>query len=58
MYDTIVNPPHWNEDMRTDALEPAKLDKPDLEVRGVSLETVGHSGTVVACPCRPCLTPV
>jgi MPBQ/MSBQ methyltransferase len=32
VYDTIVNPPHWNEDMRTDALEPAKLDKADLEV--------------------------
>jgi MPBQ/MSBQ methyltransferase len=39
VYDTIVNPPHWNEDMRTDALEPAKLDKADLEVRGVLLET-------------------
>lgn len=32
VYDTIVNPGHWTEDMRTDALEPAKLDNPNLKV--------------------------
>ena len=32
MYDSIVNPGHWTEDMREDALEPAKLDSPDLKV--------------------------
>jgi hypothetical protein len=25
---------HWTEDMRTDALVPAKLDNPNLKVRG------------------------
>ncbi len=28
-----VNPGHWTVDMRTEALEPAKLDNPKLEVR-------------------------
>ncbi|KAF6255464.1 plant-type MPBQ/MSBQ methyltransferase [Scenedesmus sp. NREL 46B-D3] len=32
VYDHIVNPGHWTEDMRTDALVPAKLDSPDLKV--------------------------
>uniref|UniRef100_A0A7S3VVX1 MPBQ/MBSQ family SAM-binding methyltransferase profile domain-containing protein n=1 Tax=Dunaliella tertiolecta TaxID=3047 RepID=A0A7S3VVX1_DUNTE len=32
VYDSIVNPGHWTEDMREDALEPAKLDSPDLKV--------------------------
>lgn len=32
VYDHIVNPGHWTEDMRTDALVPAKLDNPDLKV--------------------------
>ena len=27
-----VNPGHWTVDMRTDALEPAKLDSPTLKV--------------------------
>jgi hypothetical protein len=32
VYDTIVNPGHWTEDMREDALEPAKLDDANLKV--------------------------
>lgn len=32
VYDSIVNPGHWTEDMREEALEPAKLDSPDLKV--------------------------
>jgi MPBQ/MSBQ methyltransferase len=32
VYDHILNPGHWTEDMRTDALVPAKLDNPDLKV--------------------------
>ena len=32
VYDHIVNPGHWTEDMRTDALEPAKLTDPNLKV--------------------------
>jgi len=32
VYDHIVNPGHWTEDMRTDALEPAKLNDPNLKV--------------------------
>jgi len=35
VYDHIVNPGHWTEDMREDALEPAKLDSPDLKVYDV-----------------------
>ncbi|KAG6537876.1 2-methyl-6-phytyl-1,4-hydroquinone methyltransferase 2, chloroplastic-like [Zingiber officinale] len=31
-YDQILNPPHWNEDMRDDALEPADLHHPELKV--------------------------
>ncbi|XP_074586796.1 2-methyl-6-phytyl-1,4-hydroquinone methyltransferase 2, chloroplastic-like [Curcuma longa] len=31
-YDQILNPPHWNEDMRDDALEPADLHDPELKV--------------------------
>lgn len=33
VYDKIVNPGHWTEDMRDEALKPAKLDSPDLKVR-------------------------
>lgn len=33
VYDHIVNPGHWTEDMRDDALSVAKLDSPDLKVR-------------------------
>ncbi|WIA13501.1 hypothetical protein OEZ86_006771 [Tetradesmus obliquus] len=32
VYDHVVNPGHWTEDMREDALVPAKLDSPDLKV--------------------------
>ncbi|EIE26395.1 S-adenosyl-L-methionine-dependent methyltransferase [Coccomyxa subellipsoidea C-169] len=32
VYDYIVNPGHWTVDMRTEALEPAKLDNPKLKV--------------------------
>ncbi|KAI8474823.1 MAG: plant-type MPBQ/MSBQ methyltransferase [Monoraphidium minutum] len=32
VYDSIVNPGHWTEEMREDALEPAQLDSPDLKV--------------------------
>lgn len=32
VYDHIVNPGHWTVDMRTDALEPARLDNPNLKV--------------------------
>lgn len=32
VYDKIVNPGHWTEDMRTDALVPAQLDDANLKV--------------------------
>ncbi|KAI5056515.1 hypothetical protein GOP47_0028333 [Adiantum capillus-veneris] len=32
IYDHIINPGHWTEDMREDALEPADLDDPNLTV--------------------------
>ena len=32
VYDTIVNPGHWTEDMRTDALSVAELQDPNLKV--------------------------
>ena len=32
-YDKVVNPGHWTEDMREDALSVAKLDSPSLKVR-------------------------
>eukprot|EP00879_Flechtneria_rotunda_P004690 GHRR01004954.1.p1 GENE.GHRR01004954.1~~GHRR01004954.1.p1 ORF type:complete len:313 (+),score=64.06 GHRR01004954.1:258-1196(+) len=32
VYDSIVNPGHWTEDMREDALVPANLDDPNLKV--------------------------
>jgi len=32
VYDHVVNPGHWTEDMREDALSVAKLDSPDLKV--------------------------
>ena len=40
VYDTIVNPGHWTEDMRTDALSVAQLDDPNLKV---GAEPVGPS---------------
>ena len=33
VYDTVVNPAHWTEDMRTDALSVAELNNPNLKVR-------------------------
>ena len=36
VYDHIVNPGHWTVDMRTDALEPAKLDSSDLKVESTA----------------------
>lgn len=33
VYDHIVNPGHWTEDMREDSLSVAKLDSPDLKAR-------------------------
>ena len=41
VYDHIVNPGHWTVDMRTDALEPAQLDSPDLKVRTLGVEREG-----------------
>lgn len=32
VYDTVVNPGHWTEDMRTDALSVAELQDPNLTV--------------------------
>jgi len=32
VYDYIVNPGHWTTDMRTEALQPAQLDNPNLTV--------------------------
>lgn len=53
VYDHIVNPPHWNEEMRTDALEPAKLDSPDLKARRIiSFHSVCY---MILCPaCATC----
>lgn len=51
VYDHIVNPGHWTEDMRADALSVAKLDSPDLKVSGISilgsnyLQEGTHAGT-------------
>ncbi len=48
VYDHIVNPGHWTVDMRTDALEPAKLDSPNLKVvpavgnRRIMCTVLGH----------------
>jgi MPBQ/MSBQ methyltransferase len=32
VYDKVVNPGHWTEEMRKDALAPALLNSPDLDV--------------------------
>jgi MPBQ/MSBQ methyltransferase len=34
VYDHVVNPGHWTEDMREAALEPAMLNDPNLKVGG------------------------
>jgi MPBQ/MSBQ methyltransferase len=50
VYDHIVNPGHWTVDMRTEALEPALLDSPDLKVAdiggGTGFCTLGVVATV------------
>lgn len=52
VYDHIVNPGHWTEEMREDALEPAKLDSPTLKVcdvgGGTGFTTLGVVKTVDA----------
>lgn len=35
VYDSIVNPGHWTEEMREDALSVAQLNSPDLKVRAM-----------------------
>lgn len=47
VYDTVVNPGHWTEDMRTDALSVAELQNPDLKASRAILS----SG-----PCCPVLS--
>lgn len=45
MYDKVVNPGHWTEEMRTEALQPAKLDREDMIVYdvggGTGFSTIG-----------------
>eukprot|EP00245_Coleochaete_scutata_P006148 TRINITY_DN20329_c0_g1_i1.p1 TRINITY_DN20329_c0_g1~~TRINITY_DN20329_c0_g1_i1.p1 ORF type:complete len:397 (+),score=57.65 TRINITY_DN20329_c0_g1_i1:60-1193(+) len=52
VYDTVINPGHWTEDMRDDALEPAGLDNPNLRVvdvgGGTGFTTLGIVKTVDA----------
>jgi MPBQ/MSBQ methyltransferase len=52
VYDHIINPGHWTEDMREDALEPADLDSKDLVVvdvgGGTGFATLGIVQTVDA----------
>ncbi|XP_010512759.1 PREDICTED: 2-methyl-6-phytyl-1,4-hydroquinone methyltransferase, chloroplastic-like isoform X1 [Camelina sativa] len=51
-YDQIFNPPHYNEDMRDEALEPADLSHPDMRVvdvgGGTGFTTLGIVKTVKA----------
>lgn len=42
VYDHIVNPGHWTKDMREDALVPAKLDDPNLQVRSLLCTQHAH----------------
>ena len=46
VYDHVVNPGHWTEDMRADALSVAKLDSPDLKVRHTATESVSQGESV------------
>ncbi|GLC41707.1 hypothetical protein PLESTB_000685800 [Pleodorina starrii] len=50
VYDHIVNPGHWTEDMREEALVPAKLDDPNLKVvdvgGGTGFTTLGIVKTI------------
>lgn len=52
MYDHVINPGHWTEDMRDDALEPADLDNRKLAVvdvgGGTGFTTLGIVKTVDA----------
>ncbi|CAF2176701.1 hypothetical protein BRARA_G01997 [Brassica rapa] len=52
VYDHIINPGHWTEDMRDDALEPADLSHPDMRVvdvgGGTGFTTLGIVKTVKA----------
>eukprot|EP00271_Cylindrocystis_brebissonii_P015031 TRINITY_DN3693_c0_g1_i1.p1 TRINITY_DN3693_c0_g1~~TRINITY_DN3693_c0_g1_i1.p1 ORF type:complete len:362 (-),score=46.70 TRINITY_DN3693_c0_g1_i1:1334-2419(-) len=52
VYDHIINPGHWTEDMREDALEPADLNDPNLRVvdvgGGTGFTTLGIVKTVNA----------
>lgn len=52
VYDHIINPGHWTEDMRDDALEPADLSHPDMRVvdvgGGTGFTTLGIVKTVNA----------
>ena len=52
VYDHIINPGHWTEDMREDALEPADLNDPNLTVvdvgGGTGFTTLGIVRTVDA----------
>jgi hypothetical protein len=49
VYDHIVNPGHWTEDMRTDALSVAKIDSPDLKVSGII--SLDHTTCKSGLPC-------
>ncbi len=52
VYDHVINPGHWTEDMREEALEPADLNDPDLVVvdvgGGTGFTTLGIVKTVDA----------
>ncbi|BBN16915.1 MPBQ/MSBQ methyltransferase [Marchantia polymorpha subsp. ruderalis] len=52
VYDHVINPGHWTEDMREDALEPADLNDPNLVVvdvgGGTGFTTLGIVKTVDA----------
>lgn len=52
VYDHVINPGHWTEDMREDALEPADLNDPNLVVvdvgGGTGFTTLGVVKTVNA----------
>lgn len=52
VYDHVINPGHWTEDMREDALEPADLNDPNLVVvdvgGGTGFTTLGVVKTVDA----------
>eukprot|EP00850_Spirogloea_muscicola_P004438 SM000019S04982 [mRNA] locus=s19:330896:332769:- [translate_table: standard] len=55
VYDHVINPGHWTEDMREDALEPADLNDPNLVVvdvgGGTGFTTLGIVKTVDARNC-------